>query len=105
MFIGKKEYFNELRKIREKISEFLSDVDPRLVKMNAGFAIYVQVTMAGFEWPEWPTDDLRHLVEEFVSSEEALGIPIAGLEELLAVLYYREREEKKKKAKTEKAGA
>lgn len=102
MFIGKKEYFNELRKIRKKVNEFLDDVDPRLVEMNAGFSIDVQVTMGGFDWSEWPTDDLRSLVEEFVSSEKALGIPIAGLEELLAVLYYREQEEKKKKKKAKK---
>jgi len=99
MFTRMEEHSKELKEMSKKLKKLEDSVNRRLRELNAGFCVDVEVTMGGFEWDEWPTDDLRGLVEEFVSSEEALGIPIGGLEELLAVLHYREREDKKKAKK------
>ncbi len=97
MFMEEEEYLKELKKIGRNLDKLLGEVNNQLREMNAGFFIGVQGEMHSFD--EWPTEELRPLIEEFVSSEKALGIPIAGLKGLLAELYYQEREERKKKAK------
>ena len=94
VFMRTKENLEKLKEIGKKIKKLEDNIDRQLMEMNAGFSIHVEATMGGFDWDEWPTDGLRSLAEEYVADQKALGISIAGVEELLAVLSYREQEEK-----------
>lgn len=98
-----KEYRSELKRIGERMKRYLSEINSELADMNADIVLQASATVAGsIEYSEWPTHDLRNLLEESVFDQEALGMDIGGLDELLVVLYYREREERKKKKKAKK---
>lgn len=95
-----KEYRSELKRIGERVKRYLSEINSELADMNADIVLHASAMVAGsIEYSEWPTHDLRNLLEESVFDQEALGMDIGGLDELLVVLYYREREERKKKKK------
>jgi len=95
-----KEYRSELKKIGKRVMRFLEEANNELYDMNANIRLHISATVAGsIEYSEWPTDALRNLLEESVFDQEALGMDIGGLDELLVVLYYREREERKKEKK------
>lgn len=97
-------YRSELKKIGKRVKRFLSEVNSELYDMNANIRLCVSATVAGsLEYSEWPTDALRSEAEEYASEAEELGIiDVDGLDEILVVLYYREREEKEKEKKVKK---
>lgn len=98
--MSRNEYHSELKKIGKRVGRFLSKINQQLYDINTDIRLCASAIMAGsLDYEEWPIDALRSLAEEYVSEAEALGIDIEGLDEILTVVYYMERKERKKKAK------